>query len=88
MSNKPTVSIIIPYYKKREFFSSTIQSIKNQSFKNFEIILIYDDIDLKELKYVKKILKLIPNKKIIINQKTGLFYLNRVFQNLGKYLAF
>lgn len=91
MSNKPTVSIIIPYYKKREFFSSTIQSIKNQSFKNFEIILIYDDIDLKELKYVKKILKLIPNKKIIINQKNlgpGLSRNKGISKSKGKYLAF
>ena len=39
------VSIIIPYYKKRSFFKKTIDSVKKQTYKNFEIILIYDDDD-------------------------------------------
>ena len=33
----------MPYYKKRDFFLISIKSILNQTFKNFEIIIIYDD---------------------------------------------
>jgi teichuronic acid biosynthesis glycosyltransferase TuaG len=57
------ISIIIPYYKKKFFFSKTIKSVLRQSYKNFEIILIYDDISRIELKFVNKILKKIKKKK-------------------------
>ena len=40
---KGLVSIIIPYYKKK-FFKKTFTSAVNQSYKNIEIIIIYDDI--------------------------------------------
>ena len=63
------ISIIIPFYKKKPFFSKTIKSVLNQSYKNFEIILIYDDIFKHDLKFVKKILLKIKKKKIIVNKK-------------------
>ena len=46
MKNNPLVSVVIPYYRKQFFFEKTIKSILNQSYKNFEIILIYDDTNL------------------------------------------
>ena len=67
MSN--LISVIIPFYKKRFFFQKTIKSVYDQSYKNFEIILIYDDKSRKDLEFVKKILKKIKKKKIIINKK-------------------
>ena len=63
MKKKIIISIIIPYYKKKIFFEKTIKSIINQSFKNFEIILIYDDLNQNELPFVKKMLKRIKKKK-------------------------
>ena len=36
------VSIIIPYYKKRGYIKHSIQSVLNQTFQDFEIILVYD----------------------------------------------
>ena len=61
------VTIIIPFYKKRKFFSKTINSILNQSYKKFEIIVIYDDKNKKDLDFLKNF----KNKKIkiIINIK-------------------
>ena len=45
------VSIIIPYYKKKEYILKTINSVLNQSYNNYEIIIIYDDENLSDLDY-------------------------------------
>ena len=43
------VSVIIPYYKKRKFISETIDSAVNQTYKNLEIIIVYDDVNKTDL---------------------------------------
>ena len=43
------VTVIIPYYKKIKYFKKTLKSVLSQSYKNFEIIIIYDDEDKSEL---------------------------------------
>ena len=37
------VSIIIPYYKKQKFINKTIRSVLNQTYRNFEIIIVNDE---------------------------------------------
>ena len=37
------VSIIIPYYKKQKFINKTIHSVLNQTYRNFEIIIVNDE---------------------------------------------
>ena len=69
MRNPPLVSVIIPYHKKKTYFEKTINSILNQNYKKFEIILIYDDDDLNELEFLKKIKKKLRKIKIIVNKK-------------------
>ena len=66
---EPKVSIIIPYYRKKIFFRSTFRSIISQSYKNYEIIIIYDDSDLSELNFIKKIINNKKNIKVLINKK-------------------
>lgn len=56
------VSVIIPYYKKRQYILKTIKSVLRQSYKKIEIIIIYDDLFTEDLIYLKKIIK--NNKKI------------------------
>ena len=63
------VSIIIPYYKKKDFIKKTINSIKFQTYKNLEIIIVYDDEDHADLKYIKDIQKGDKRIKLIINKK-------------------
>ena len=62
----PLVSVILPYYKKINFFKKTYLSILNQNYKNIEIIIIYDDPLKTDLKKIKKIIK--KNTKILINK--------------------
>ena len=65
---KNLISIIIPYHRKKKYFQQTIKSIKNQSYRKFELIVIYDDESKKDLGFVKKVIKKIKQKKLIINK--------------------
>ena len=85
----PLVSIIVPFYKKIAYFKRTYNSILNQKYKNIEIIIIYDDEDLTDLKKIKKILK--RNTKLIINKKNlgaGFSRNKGIKVSRGKYIAF
>lgn len=84
-------SIIIPYFKKKNFFKKTIQSIFNQTFKNFEAIIIYDDEDKSELNFVKKLIKNDKRFKLIINKKNlgaGESRNIGIKSSKGKYICF
>ena len=63
------LSIILPYYKKRKFIKKTLISIINQSYKNHELIIVYDQKNLDDLDYIKKILSKNIKYRIIINNK-------------------
>ena len=85
------VSVIIPYYRKREFISETIDSALDQSYKNLEIIIIYDDDNKTDLEFIKKIAKKDNRIKIIENRdKMGAGESRNIgiFESNGKYIAF
>jgi len=66
--NKNKVSIIIPYFKKKKYIRRTIMSVISQTYKNIEIIIIYDDEDQTDLLYLKSLKNLDKRIKIIINK--------------------
>ena len=85
------VSIIIPYFKKKKYFLKSFFSAYNQSFKNKEIIIIYDDEDKDELDFVKKSIHRFKNIKLIINKKNlgvGISRNKGIKLSKGKYIAF
>ena len=63
----PSVSVIIPYYKKINYIKKTINSVLNQTFQDFEIILIYDDDILDDLTTLENEYKKNTKIKIIKN---------------------
>ena len=85
------VSIIIPYYKKKIFIKKTILSVLNQTYKRFEIKLIYDDTDLSELSYIKEIIKIDKRISLIVNKTNiGAGYSRNqgIKKSKGEFLAF
>tara|TARA_Y100001958_G_C21217529_1_gene542915 strand:- start:282 stop:1022 length:741 start_codon:yes stop_codon:yes gene_type:complete len=64
------VSVIIPYFNKREYIEETIQSVLSQSYENLEIILIYDDENQRDLNFIKKIQQIDKRINLYINQKS------------------
>jgi len=66
-----SVSIIMPYYKKKEFVGIAIESVLSQTYQDFEIIIIYDDENLDDFEYIKTFenndirIKVIKNKSKI-----------------------
>ena len=64
------VSLIIPYFNKRQYIEETIQSVLKQSYENLEIILIYDDENQRDLVFIKKIQKIDKRINLFINQKS------------------
>ncbi len=69
MTKYPLVSIVITYFNKKEHINKTLNSIFSQSYKNFEIILVYDDGNLHDLKLVNFLMIKFKKKKIIVNKK-------------------
>ena len=63
------VSVIIPYYKKINQISKTLNSVLAQTFQDFEIILIYDDTNIHDLVYIKESFSKNSKIKIVQNKK-------------------
>lgn len=85
------VSIIIPYFKKKDYILEAINSILNQTYQNFEVIIVYDDTDKSELSLIYNIQKLDRRIKVLVNEKNlgaGLSRNNGIKNSNGKYIAF
>ena len=85
------VSVIIPYYKKRNFVKETVVSVINQSYDSLEILIIYDDTNFNDLEFLQEISKLDKRIKVINNNErlgAGLSRNKGIEQSNGKYIAF
>lgn len=83
----PKVSVIIPTYNREEYISDTIQSVLDQTYKDFEIIVVDDgstDKTKEKLEPFKSKIKLIEQK----NSERAVSRNNGVKNSNGKYLAF
>lgn len=87
----PEITVIIPFYKKKKFFLSTIKSVLNQTYQNYEIIIIYDDKDKNDYSFLKKI-KNLDKRIFLFKNKKNLgagFSRNRGIKLAkGRFLAF
>ncbi len=85
------VSIIIPYFKKKNYFISTLNSILKQSYKKYEIFIVYDDENKNDLNFILNLKKRDKRIKVIVNHRNlgaGLSRNKAVKFCKGKYIAF
>ncbi len=61
------ISIIMPYYKKELFIEETINSILNQNYKDFEILIIDDEKSNSSFQILQKIKEKDNRIKMIVN---------------------
>ena len=86
-----SVSIIIPYFKKKKYIEKTIKSILKQSFKNFEIILINDEQSYESRRILSNIKKKDKRIKVFYNKKNigaGFSRNYGIKKAKNKYIAF
>ena len=63
------ISVIMPFYKKREFFEESLLSVINQTYRNIELIIIYDDYKADDLTFIKDKIKFHARSKVINNKQ-------------------
>ena len=49
------ISIIMPYYKKKKFVLEAINSVLKQTYKKFELLIVYDDECRDDIYFINKI---------------------------------
>ena len=90
MENKKTeIDIILPNYNSSSFIDKTIQSVLNQKFKNWKLIII-DDFSNKETREkIKKYEKFKKIKVFWLKKNRGAAYCRNfaINKSKSKYLA-
>ena len=83
MKTKPFFSIIIPLYNKEKFILNTLESVFNQSFSDFEILVVNDCSTDKSLEIIRNLnnskIKIIEheiNKGLSASRNSGIIDAN------------
>ena len=85
------VTVIIPYYKKKKYIKSTLRSALNQTYKNIEVILIFNEGNSDNLEFIKQTVKIDKRIRLIINRRNlgaGLSRNVGIKKSKGRYIAF
>lgn len=88
---KPLVSVLMPVYNGSKFIEEAIESILNQSYRQFELIIADDASKDDTAKILKQYLRKYPKKiqVVTLKQNQGVAQATNAAFNLakGKYLA-
>src|SRR5574344_1639183 len=77
---KELVSIIVPVYNAEKFIGETIESVLNQTYKNFELLLVDDCSKDKSVDVINKYVQKDKRIKLICNKNNSGAALSR---NIG-----
>lgn len=82
------VSVIIPVYKVEQYITDTVQSVLNQTYQNFELIIVDDGSPDRSIEICQQFHD--PRIKIIRQNNQGVSAArnNGIRQSQGEYIAF
>ena len=88
-NNTPSISIIMPAYNSRSTIGESIQSVVNQTFSDWELLII-DDCSPESMKDIAesfhderiRYIRLLKNSGVVAARNTG------IVQAKGRYIAF
>ena len=66
---KNLISVIINFHNGGKYLKNSVKSVIEQNYKNFELIFVYDDPNISDFQFIKKLLFKFKRKKIILNKK-------------------
>ena len=86
----PKVSVIIPCYNQAAFLKETVKSVINQSYTNWECIIVNDGSTDNSQEVINELCKIDSRIKCHIQQNKGLSASRNVGMNIscGEYLQF
>jgi glycosyltransferase involved in cell wall biosynthesis len=90
MSSSPVISVVMSVYNTEKYIAESIESVLNQTFSNFEFIIVEDCCTDNTLEIIKKY-QHIDNRIIILSNKENIGLtksLNKAIDfSKGKYIA-
>ena len=89
VNKRPKISIFLPIYDKELYLQNCINSLKQQTLKNIEIVAVNDGSSDNSLKLLKKLSKSDKRIKIVNNDRNhGLLYTRAmgILNSTGEYL--
>ena len=90
MNQAPKVSVIVPVYNTEKYVKNCILSVLNQSYNNFELILVNDGSKDKSLDICKQFES--QDSRVIIveqsNQGVSIARMNGFLKSTGDYITF
>ena len=87
----PEVTVIVPVYNSEKYIKKCIESILNQTFKKFELLIINDGSKDNSQKIIEEYQKKDPERIVIVNQENKGVSITRneaIKMANGKYLMF
>src|ERR1035437_799289 len=87
---KPAISVLMPAYNAEKYIGEAIESILNQTFKDFELIIVNDASTDSTLSIIQKFAKKDKRVKVYENKKNLYIAANRnrlIKLANGKYVA-
>ncbi|OOR90184.1 hypothetical protein B0181_04730 [Moraxella caviae] len=82
-NNTPLVSIVIPYYNCAKYILETLDSIKSQTYTNYEIIIVNDGSNPSDTQFIENVLKTESKIKYIYQENQGV----SAARNAGGHIA-
>lgn len=89
MHNTPVLSVLLPVYNSERYIKEAVNSILNQTFKDFELIIINDGSTDKSSDIINNLVEKDPRIRLISRENKGLVYsLNEgIEQARGEFIA-